>query len=208
MTYTGYILFCNLLDCEVRTAATQQGDGGGQAGGGGQGGGGAQQAEVCDDPTGRVRGRRLDRVRLGGDRERHLRAYRIGRKQTRRGIDRFCLSDARVVRVGYSTKRFRMGLGRQGRRYARSKALLALTSSRRFRVRGIRVGARERVVRRRIGGRPIRIGANRWYVKRAKRARIVVKVRGARVREVGLLNKRFTTNRAKTRRTLAAWRMG
>ncbi len=208
VTYTGYIVFCNLVDCEVRAAAAKPGDDGGQPGGGQPGGGGAQTGEVCDDPTGRLRGRRLDRVRLGGDREAHLRAYRIGRKQTRKGIDRFCLSDTRVVRVGYSTQRFRRKLGRQGRRYARNKALLALTSSRRFRVRGMRVGTRERVVRRRIGGRPIRIGSNRWYVKRAKRARVVFKVKGGRVREVGLVNKRFTTNRAKTRRTLAAWRLG
>ena len=97
--------------------------------------------EGCDAPTGRARGRRLDRVRLGGLRDVHLRAYKIGRKQPRKGIDRFCLSDARGVRVGYSTKRFRAKLGRQARRYARNKALLALTTSRRFRLRGMRVGA-------------------------------------------------------------------
>ena len=70
---------------------------------------------------GRLRGQRLDRVPIGGDRTAHLRAYRIGRKQTRPGIDRFCLSDGRGVRVGYSTKRFRKRLGRPARRYSREQ---------------------------------------------------------------------------------------
>jgi Zinc carboxypeptidase len=163
----------------------------------------------CDRPTGRLRGRRLDRVRLGGDRERHLRAYRIGRKQTRKGIDRFCLSDGRGVRVGYPTKRLRRKLGRQGRRrYKADKAVLALTTSRRFRVRKVRVGMRARVMRRRIGrGRPIRIGSNRWYVRRARRARVVFKVKRGKVRELGLVNKRLASNRRKARRTLTAWRL-
>jgi hypothetical protein len=147
-------------------------------------------------------------VRLGGLREAHLRAYKIGRKQTRKGIDRFCLSDARGVRVGYSTSRFRKKLGRQGRRFHRRKALLALTTSRRFRISRIRVGSSERAVQRRTTGRAIRIGSNRWYVKRAKHARIVFKVKGRRVREIGLVNKKLTSTRSKARRTLASWRLG
>ena len=162
-----------------------------------------QTGAGCDRPTGRLRGRRLDRVRLGGNRQAHLRAYRIGRKQTRKGIDRFCLSDARGVRVGYPTSRLRRALGRQ----PRDKAVLALTTSRRFRARGIRVGTRERALVRRIGGRPIQIGSNRWYTKRAKRARLVFKVKGGRVRELGLVNKRLTSTRQKARRTLASWRL-
>jgi zinc carboxypeptidase len=163
--------------------------------------------EGCDAPTGRLRGRRLDRVRLGGLRDVHLRAYKIGRKQTRKGIDRFCLSDARGVRVGYSTKRFRRKLGRRGRRYARDKALLALTTSRHFKLRGMRVGALERVVRRRTGARAIQIGSNRWYVKRAKRARMVFKVQDGKLRELGIVNKRFASTRSRARRTLSSWRL-
>ena len=167
-----------------------------------------QTGEGCDRPTRRLRGKRLDRVAIGGRRATHLRRYRIGRKQTRKGIDRFCLSDGRGVRVGYSTRRFRRKLGTAGRRYARDKALLALTTSRSFRIRRVRVGTTERALRRRIGAaHTFRIGSNRWYVKKAETARLVFKVKGGRVREVGLVNKKFTSNRAKARRTLAAWRL-
>jgi hypothetical protein len=164
--------------------------------------------EGCDPPTGRIGGRRLDRVRLGGARERHLRAYRIGRKSARRGIDRFCLSDGRGVRVAYPTPRFRHGLVRGLRkRYRAERALLALTTSRHFRIRKVRVGTTERALRRRIRGESFTIGSNRWYMTRARRARIVFKVRAGKVRELGLANKRLTAGRKRARRTLASWRL-
>ena len=167
-----------------------------------------KSGQGCDRPTGRLRGRRLDRVRLGGDREAHLRAYKIGRKQTRKGIDRFCLIDGRGVRVAYPTSRLKRKLRRsERRRYPQGKALLALTTSRSFRARRIRVGSSRRSVTRRVGGRPIKIGSNRWYLKRGKRSTLVFKVRRGKVRELGVVNKRLTSSRRKARRTLASWRL-
>jgi Zinc carboxypeptidase len=163
--------------------------------------------ENCDTPTGRISGRKLDRVNLGGDRERHLKAYKIAQKSGRTGIDRFCLSDGKRVRAGYSTARFRSKLGRAGRRYGRNKALLELTTSRSFRFKGLRVGASARKVQRRLHTRAIRIGKNHWYVVRAKRARGVFKVQGGKLREIGLVNKRFASNRKKAHRTLSSWRL-
>jgi len=107
------------------------------------------------------------------------------------------------VRAGYSTARFRKRLGRAGRRYGRNRALLELTTSRRFAFKGLRVGASAR----RVHGTPIQIGKNRWYVVRAKSARGVFKVQGGKLREIGLVNKRFTSTRAKARRTLSSWRL-
>ena len=72
---------------------------------------------------------------------------------------------------------------------------------------GLRVGASERRVQRRVRTRAIQIGRNRWYVKRAKRARTVFKVSGGKLREIGLVNKRFASNRAEARRTLSSWRL-
>ena len=40
-----------------------------------------------------------------------MKAYRIAQKGSRKGIDRFCLSDGKRVRAGYSTARFRRKLG-------------------------------------------------------------------------------------------------
>jgi hypothetical protein len=84
--------------------------------------------------------------------------------------------------------------------------VVALTTSRRFRIRRVRVGTSERALRRRTNGRRFRIGSNRWYVVRARRARIVYKVRRGKVRELGLANKRLTKGK-RARRTLGSWRL-
>jgi hypothetical protein len=163
----------------------------------------------CDRPTGRVFRKGLDRARLGRDRELHLRSYRIGLRG-RRNLDKFCLSDRRAVRIGYPTDRvLRQNLGRRARSsaFAPNKAVLVLTSSRRFRVRRVRVGMTPAALRGRIGSRirPIRIGANRWYAKRGRAATLLFKVRSGRVREVGHASRRLTNNRRKTARLLRSF---
>jgi hypothetical protein len=42
---------------------------------------------------------------------------------------------------------------------------------------------------------------------RTKRARAVFKVQSGKLREIGLVNKRFTSTRTKARRTLSSWRL-
>jgi hypothetical protein len=163
----------------------------------------------CDRPTGRVYRRGLDRARLGRDRLVHLRSYRIGLKGRRR-LDKFCLSDRRAVRIGYPTNRLlRRNLGRRARSsaFAPNKAVLVLTSSRRFKLRRVRVGTPTSVMRRRIGlrARGIRIGRNVWYSKRGKRARLVFKTRRGRVREVGHAPLRLTSTRRRTARLLRSF---
>ena len=91
------------------------------------------------------------------------------------------------------------------KRYRANKAVLALTTSRRFRIRRVRVGTTELALRRRTHARSFRIGSNRWYVVQARRARIVFKVKGGRVRELGLVDKRLSKGR-RARRTLSSWR--
>jgi hypothetical protein len=163
----------------------------------------------CDRPTGRVFRKGLDRARLGRDREDHLRRYRIGLKG-RRNLDKFCLSDRRAVRVGYPTDRIlQQNLGRRARTsaFTTRKAVLVLTSSRRFSVRRVRVGMRPALMRRRIGRRirPIRIGANRWYARRGAGATLLFKVRSGRVREVGHASRQLANSRRKTARLLRSF---
>jgi len=160
-----------------------------------------------DRPTGRVRGNVLDRIRLGRSRSRNLRTYRFGRRR-RGSVDRFCLSDGRYVRAGYPSSRLRRTFGRSfRRRYTPTKAVLVLTTSKRFRIRKVRVGSRLRTLRRRIGRvRGIRVGRNVWYLKSASKARLVFKVRRGRVLEVGIADKRLTSGRRRAKRFLSSFR--
>jgi Zinc carboxypeptidase len=178
----------------------------------------------CNPATGRVRGATLDRLKLGSNRRRNLRRYRIARRG-KKNLDRFCIRErvrvrrgkgkrrrtrvvtrGRLIGVGYPARTHTRGLGRRKARRVRDKAIVLLTNSVRFRIRKIRVGTKmtRRVIRRRLGRRvqSFRIGKNRWYVARGKKARLVFRVRRGRVRELGLGAKGFTGRAKKTKRFL------
>jgi hypothetical protein len=53
-------------------------------------------------------------------------------------------------------------------------------------------------------GKPLRIGANRWYLVPSGPSNGVLKVRGGIVREVGIADKRLTAGRAKQLRFLTS----
>jgi hypothetical protein len=161
----------------------------------------------CDSPTGRAARTSFDRARLGRSRSRHLRAFRIGRR-TRSSVDRFCLSDRGILRIGYPSRRLRRGLSRSDRRrYRADKAILILASSKRYRLRGVRVGmTRNDLLRRARPSRGIRVGRNVWYLARGSRARIVYKFARGRVREVGIADRRLTGSRRGAARFLKSFR--
>jgi hypothetical protein len=159
-----------------------------------------------DRPTGKVRGRLLDRARLGRDRHRHLRAYKIGRRG-RRNVDRFCLTDRRLVSIGYPTARATKGFGRAYKRRVKNKAVFIITSSTRFKVKGLRAGmkVKGKGVRRRLGKRRFRVGRNTWYLRRGSSARLVYKVHKGRITAVGIADKRLTSSNKRARRFLRSF---
>jgi hypothetical protein len=144
-------------------------------GGDGVDGGGGLPGARCSRPGRGVRSRRVGPVRLGQSRA-SVRGL-PGARRARRRMDRVCLSDRRAVRVGYR----------------RGRAVLVLSSSRRHRAFGLRPGSRARKLRGRA--RRIRIGPNTWYLRRVRGATLVFKVRGGRVRELGLASSRSTRGR-------------
>jgi hypothetical protein len=182
------------------------GAGGGAGGGGGSGGGrggvGDDIAKVlqgrlgggCALPTGRVGGRKLGKARLGGRRAGHRKAL-PGLRKPRRSMDRFCMGK-RHLRIGYATRGLLSKLGRSRRDRAARRAVLLLTSHPHYSIQGVKPGSSLRTLKRRLKGlRSFRIGANRWYIARGGKARLVFKVRHGKVREVGLADLRLTRSR-------------
>jgi metallophosphoesterase (TIGR03767 family) len=143
------------------------------------GGPGGQSTRRCASLRGRLAGRRLHRARLGARRRAIRRRYPT--RSPRRRVDVFCLADGKRVRVAYR----------------RGRAVLILTSSRKFRARGVRPGMRAR----RLRGRARRSGRG-FYVARRRAATLVFRVRRGRVVEVGIAQRRLTATRARTRRLL------
>ena len=152
-------------------------------------------AGLCAVASRRLGGKRVDRARLGLRRRSNRRLYprhSLGRKSRR--IDRFCIVGGGHVRVGYPTGGLLKGLSRGERRRLGDRAVLALSSSPRHRVHGLRRGSRLRSVRRRLRGeRRYRTGRDSWFLAAGRQARVVVKVRRGRVSEVGLADLRLSS---------------
>jgi hypothetical protein len=160
----------------------------------------------CDAPRRRVGPRSLDRVRLGQRRRTARQAYR-GREGRRRSVERFCLTGRGSLRVGYPSRGLLRTLARRERGRVRSRVVLILSSSPAHRVRGVRAGSSRASLRRRFPrARRIRVGANTWHLVRGRRARLVYKVRGRRVGEVGLADARLTSTRRGAVRFLRSFR--
>jgi hypothetical protein len=124
-------------------------------------------------------------------------------------MDRYCVAGGGTMRIGYPTRRlFRTHPSRFVVRRARSRALIALTTSRRVLIKRLRVGSETRTVRRRLHGeRRHRIGRNTWYLASGRGARLAFKTRGGRVLELGIADERLTRSRRSVKSLLRAWHL-
>jgi hypothetical protein len=169
-------------------------------------GAGCAAAPSCVGRGRGVRGRALGPAVLGRRRAHQRRRMRSARRlRARQGVDRYCVRGGGLLRIGYPTRGLnrRLGLGRRARGQLRGRALLALTTSRRLRVRGLGVGSPAKALRRRFRGeRRLRVGRSVWYLVRGRRARHVFEVRRGRIRELGLANLRLTASRRSGARLL------
>ena len=83
----------------------------------------------------------------------------------------------------------------------RGRAVFTTSSSTRYSALGRRPGSSAAG----LGGRRFRVGANVWVLRRGARATVLFKVRGSRVLEVGLGDRRLTRGRAAARRFLRSF---
>jgi hypothetical protein len=162
----------------------------------------------CLNSRGGARGRRLGPAVLGVSRARHRRVLQGRRLYSRRGIDRYCTTGGGAFRIGYPTARLFKHLSKSRRKRVRGRAVLTLTSSKRFSVGKLRPGDRVATLRRRLRGeRRLRIGANTWYVANGRKARQVFTTRAGTIRAVGLAARPLTNGRVAERRFLRAWEL-
>ena len=174
----------------------------------GTGGSPVVNAKGCLNFRAGVRGRRLGPARLGGSRAPQRRAFKGARRRSRGGIDRYCIAGGGALRIGYPTRRLNRTLARSLRRRVKNRAVLVLTSSRRYSIAGIRRGTRVRTLRRRLRGeRRFRVGRDVWYLADGRGSRRLFKTRGGRVLEVGIADKRLTHTHTAQRRLLRAWQL-
>jgi pimeloyl-ACP methyl ester carboxylesterase len=151
-----------------------------------------------------ARGKRLGPARLGRTRSSQRRRLRGKRLRDRPGIDRYCATGGGSFRIGYPTAR----LSPRQRAVARGRAILVLTSSRRFKVAGVRAGSGVRALRRRLRGeRRFRVGRNVWFLARGRAATHAYKTRGRKVLAVGIADRRMTHGARASKRLLRSWEL-
>jgi hypothetical protein len=140
----------------------------------------------------------LSRTKVRGQfAKRDLRGHRF--------IDVSCAGHI-VITVGYPSSKLLASVAPAQRRGLGGRAVLILTSSRHFALRGVRPGTRLATVAPRLHvGRPFAVGHNRWYLLADGSARGVAKVRHGIVEEVGIANRSLTNRRARARRFLGGF---
>lgn len=160
----------------------------------------AVNVRTCPPPSGRLNGARLGPVWLGETRRqarRQLPRFAAHNRYT----DSFCLSRGSGITVGYA----HAGNSRSPGALAKSggNIVLALTANRHYALHGLRPGTRLANVPFRFRlDRPIRVGADFWYVLPGAISNGVVKVRDSIVREVGIASRKLTANRVAQARLL------
>jgi hypothetical protein len=158
----------------------------------------------CVNSRGGGAGTRLGPARLGRTRKSQRRVFHGKALKARRGIDSYCATGGGRFRIGYPTSR----LSRSARALARKRAIVILSSSKRFSVRGVRPGSSVKGLRRRLRGeRRLAIGRNAWYLARGHKATLVYKTHGRRVLEVGIGDRRLTGTSGSARRFLRSWEL-
>jgi len=209
VVYKGYILTQDMTGglyslCETDSGPCRTAGSAGSAStaGGGAQGATAAAAKRCSTPRGRLRPRNIGAARLGRTRAAQRKNF-VRTARRRKLVDRFCLTDGRHIRVAYASRAAARSGARPRPRLA-GKTILALTASRRYAIRGVKAGSSVAALRRRIGGlsRPYRLGPNRWHLAKGSSSRLVFRVRGGRVREIGVADLGVTSKRRSTRRLL------
>jgi len=162
----------------------------------------------CLEPGG-VGPPRVALARPGVGRARQRELFGGALLSTRGGIDRYCISGARTLRIGYPTAALTRGLPRSEQRRIRGRAVLVLTNSDRYGVGGIKPGSRVAALRRSLSReRAYRSGASLWYLAPAPRGqRYAFRTRAGRVLEVGLADRRLTGTPRQVSRLLGSWRL-
>jgi 6-phosphogluconolactonase (cycloisomerase 2 family) len=140
----------------------------------------------CPAPSGAVQGRRLGLIRLGMTRERARRTYRSSTLRHTAYVDYFCVAPI-GIRVGYPTPRLLKAIpgGQSG---LRSRVVWVLTANRFYTVDGVAPGTTKRAADRLLAyATGVTAGSDHWYFVADGLATAVVDVRGASVRQVGIV---------------------
>ena len=147
------------------------------------------------NPTGRLAGRTLGRVRLGMTRAQSRRLYADSSSHGKRSEEFFSLAGGEV-RVGYASPRLLKTLSSTERHALQGRVVLALTANPYYALRGVRPEARRQTAAKTLHtGAVFHVGQNDWYMAPDGASTAVLKVRHGIVQEIGIADAALTHTR-------------
>ena len=160
----------------------------------------------CSRPGPGLIGSTLGPVRLGQSRATVRALFARVTRRGRKFMDFFCTGD-NGIRVGYPRPALLRTLPRRQQSAVRGRAILILTSSRLYSLRGVTTRTRVTQVRRRLHlGRRFVVGLNDWYFVPDGSRLGVLKVRHGVIEEIGLAVRRFGASRREGRAFFTGFR--
>jgi beta-glucosidase len=154
----------------------------------------ASQLVACHR-GGALKGRSLGPATLGMSRSTARRRFARFELRGRRYMDFFCTGQ-NGIRVGYASRKLLRSLTTVQQRKVRDRAVLILTSSHQYTLKGVAPGARLAPVARRLHvSRAYRVGLNTWYLVPDGPVLGVLKVRHGVIEEIGITDKLFAASR-------------
>jgi hypothetical protein len=125
------------------------------------------------------------------------------------GFDDFCLFAGWGIRVAYPSARLLRSLPAKQRARTAHRIVIALTSNPFYALHGVRAGLPVTDVIHRLHlGKPFHVGLNQWYIAPGAAANGVLKVRRGEIIEIGIADKRLTTNRTAQKRFFTSFGKG
>jgi hypothetical protein len=132
-------------------------------------------------------------------------AYSASSSSHRRYQDFFCVAPS-GVRVGYASPKLLRTIAPRRRKPLAGAVVWISTTNPYYALRGVSAEATVAAARRRLRlGRPMRVGANRWYLVRAGTSSGVLEVRHGIVAEIAIAERVLTGSRRAERALLRAF---
>ena len=159
----------------------------------------------CPAATGKLSGERLGLVSLGMTRAHARKAYAHSSDRGTAYKDFFCLTPI-GVRVGYASPKLLADVSRSEHKQLAGRVVWASTSSGYYAIDGVRRGATVTAAGRRLKlGASFHVGLNYWYLAPDGVVTAILKVRHGIVQEIGIADKRFTSDRTADRGFLTSF---
>jgi hypothetical protein len=162
----------------------------------------------CPKPSGQLSGAALGPLKLGMT-QKQARKKLSNVTITHNGFDVFCLYAGWGIRAAVPSQALLKTLPARQRGALSGRIVVMLTANPHYSAHGIAPGATQAAAVKALKlGKPIKVGANTWYLKHAAAGSLLLKMQKGIVQEIGVANAKLTAGTAADKRFLRTFGAG